>query len=97
MYLCLLVDLGRFFNFLIHTQSVGLLGREINPPQGRYLHVEQHPHTDIHASSGIPTHDPMFERAKTVHALDRAATVISSKCYSLTQNALKLCFLHCFR
>jgi hypothetical protein len=34
--------------------------------------------TDIHTSSGIWTHDPMilvFERAKTVHASDRAATV----------------------
>jgi hypothetical protein len=26
--------------------------------------------------SGIRTHDPAFERAKTVHALDLAATVI---------------------
>jgi hypothetical protein len=32
--------------------------------------------TDIHASSGIRTHDPNFERAKTVHVLDRVATVI---------------------
>jgi hypothetical protein len=35
-----LVDLGRFFSFLIHTQSVGLLGRGISPSQGRYLHTE---------------------------------------------------------
>jgi hypothetical protein len=32
------------------------------PSQGRYLHTEQHNreyiHTDIHASSGIRTHDP---------------------------------------
>jgi hypothetical protein len=33
-------------------------------------------HTDIHASSGIRTHDPNFERAKTVHALDRVNNVI---------------------
>jgi hypothetical protein len=33
-----LVDLGRFFSFLICTQSVGLLGRGISPSQGRYLH-----------------------------------------------------------
>jgi hypothetical protein len=32
-----LVDLGRFFSFLIYTQSVGLLGRGIGPSQGRYL------------------------------------------------------------
>jgi hypothetical protein len=37
-----LVDLGRFFSFLIHTQSVGLVGRGINPLQGCCLHTEQH-------------------------------------------------------
>jgi hypothetical protein len=55
--------LAAFFNFLIYTQSVGLLGRVMNPSQGRYLHTEQHKNrinaqTDIHASSGIRTHDP---------------------------------------
>jgi hypothetical protein len=30
-----LVDLGRFFSFLFYTQSVWLLGRGINPSQGR--------------------------------------------------------------
>jgi hypothetical protein len=38
------VDLGRIFSFLIHTQSVGLLGRGIRTSQGRYLHTEQHKH-----------------------------------------------------
>jgi hypothetical protein len=33
-------------------------------------------HTDIHALSGIQPMIPVFERAKTVHALDREATVI---------------------
>jgi hypothetical protein len=33
-------------------------------------------HTDIHASSGIRTKTPTFERAKTVRALDRAAILI---------------------
>jgi hypothetical protein len=37
-----LVDLGRFFSFLIHTQSVGLFGGGISPSQGRYLHTKQH-------------------------------------------------------
>jgi hypothetical protein len=36
---------------------VGIFGRGISPSQGRYLHTEW-THTDIHASSGIPTHDP---------------------------------------
>jgi hypothetical protein len=35
-----LVDLSRFFNFLILTQSVGFLGRGISPSQGPYLHIE---------------------------------------------------------
>jgi hypothetical protein len=53
----------------------------ISPSQGRYLHTGQRRHkinaqTNIHALSGIRNHDPAFERAKTVHALDRAATVI---------------------
>jgi hypothetical protein len=39
-----LVDLGRFFSFLIHTHLVGLFGRGIGPSQGRYLHTEQHKH-----------------------------------------------------
>jgi hypothetical protein len=52
------------------TQSVGLLGRGISPTQGRYLHTGQHKHADIHATSGILTHDPR------VHPLERAATVI---------------------
>jgi hypothetical protein len=33
-----LVDLGRFFGFLIYIQSLGLIGRVISPSQGRYLH-----------------------------------------------------------
>jgi hypothetical protein len=37
-----LVDLGRFFSFLIYTQSAGLLGRGISPSQGCYLHTEQY-------------------------------------------------------
>jgi hypothetical protein len=44
---------GLFFSFVIlFTQMVGLLGRGISQSQGRHLH------TDIHAFSGIRTHDP---------------------------------------
>jgi hypothetical protein len=39
-----LVDLGRFFSFFIYTELVELLGREISPSQGRYLHTGQHKH-----------------------------------------------------
>jgi hypothetical protein len=55
------VDLGRFFSFLIYTQSIGLLGRRTSPSQGRYLHSEQYKHrinADRHASSGIRNYDP---------------------------------------
>jgi hypothetical protein len=38
--------------------------------------------TDINASSGIRTYDPVFKRAKTVHALHRAATVNGLKVFS---------------
>jgi hypothetical protein len=56
--------LASSFNFVIFfTQMAGLLGRVISPSQGSYLHTGQHIHrinaqTDIHALSGIRTHDP---------------------------------------
>jgi hypothetical protein len=46
---------GLFFSFVIcFIQTVGLLGRVVNPSQGRNLHTGQHKHrinahTDIHA------------------------------------------------
>jgi hypothetical protein len=54
---------GLFFSYVIFfTQTVELLGRVISPSQGRYVHAGQHKHrinthTNIHASSGIRTHD----------------------------------------
>jgi hypothetical protein len=39
-----LVDLGRFFTFLIYAESLGLLGRGISPSQGHYLYTEHHTH-----------------------------------------------------
>jgi hypothetical protein len=47
----------------IFTQSVGLLGRVISPSQGRYLH------TDIHALSGIRTHDPSVRASENSSCL----------------------------
>jgi hypothetical protein len=52
-------------------QSVGILGRD--QPIAKPL---PNTNTDIHASSGIRTHDPSVREGKRVHALDRAATVI---------------------
>jgi hypothetical protein len=58
-----LLSPGLFFSFVMSfTQTVGLLGRVISPSQGQYLHAGQHKHRinahiDIHALSGIRTHD----------------------------------------
>jgi hypothetical protein len=41
--------------------------------QNKHIHIP-----NIHALCGIRTYDPGSERAKTVHALDRSATVTSS-------------------
>jgi hypothetical protein len=72
------LDLGRFFSFLIYTQSVGLLGRRISSSQGRYLTQTQHKRTQTSMPRlGFESTTPMFERAKTVRALDCAATVIA--------------------
>jgi hypothetical protein len=65
----------RFLELFRHM--VGLLGRVISPSQGLYLHrITQHRKTraNIHALSGIRTHDPSNQPAKT-HASDRTATV----------------------
>jgi hypothetical protein len=64
------------------SQTAGLLGRVISPSQGRYLSTGQHKHK-INAythQTSMPwvrfEHTiPASERAKTVHALDCAATV----------------------
>jgi hypothetical protein len=58
--------------FLNLRYSVGLLGRVISQSQGRYLIQTQ---TSTPRVGFEPT-IPAFEGAKTVHALDRAATVI---------------------
>jgi hypothetical protein len=75
-----LKDLGRltYRRFLeLFKHKVGLLGREISPSQGLYLHrTTQHrkTRTNIHALSGIRTHDLCNQHAET-HASDRTATV----------------------
>jgi hypothetical protein len=64
----------------IFTQSVGHLGWGISPSQGRYLHAGQHKHRINAQQESMPWMGfeytiPVFE-AKTVQALDRAATMI---------------------
>jgi hypothetical protein len=63
--------------FLNLRHSIGHLGRAISSSQRRYLTQTQnkHRHTSMPQVGFEPT-IPAFERAKTVHALDRAANVI---------------------
>jgi hypothetical protein len=64
---------------------LGILGRVISPSQGLYLHrTTQHRkmRTNIHALSGIRTHDPSNQPANT-HASDRTATVTSPHSHTL--------------
>jgi hypothetical protein len=75
-----------FIQFRNHfSQPVGLLGRVISSSQGLYLNTGQHKHrtnTYTHQTSmlwvGFESMIPAFERAKTVHAFNRAATVTVS-------------------
>jgi hypothetical protein len=70
---------GRFYSFSI-LYTVGRTPWTGNQPVGRplYLHKEQHKHRiNAHRHQCLGWNSiPVFERAKTVHALDRAATVI---------------------
>jgi hypothetical protein len=71
--------LAAFFSFFIYRLSVGLLGRRISLSQGRYLRTEQPTNKRTQISMfrvGFQPTIPVFEQAKRVHALDRAATVI---------------------
>jgi hypothetical protein len=78
-----LVDFRLFFSFVMYTQTLELLGRGISPSQGRHLHTEQHKQNKRIQTSmpgvGFEPTIPVFERAKTVHTLDHAATVIGPK------------------
>jgi hypothetical protein len=62
------------FSFLIYSQSVGLLERVISSSQGLYLNTGQHKHRINTYTHQTPT-ITASERAKTVHALHRSATV----------------------
>jgi hypothetical protein len=78
--------------FLNLRQSVGLLGRVISPSQGRYLTQTQikRRQTSMPWVGFGPT-IPVFEQAKTVHALYRAATVVGTYPSSIYEKDV-LCF-----
>jgi hypothetical protein len=74
--------LASSFSFMIILQTVRLLRRVISPSQGLYLNTGQHKHRVniyTHQTSipwvGLEPTIPASQRTKTVHALDRSATV----------------------
>jgi hypothetical protein len=70
----------RFTTVSYLRQSVGFLGRGISPSQGRYLYRTIQTQNKLKQTSlrcvGFEPTIPVFERTKTVHALDHAVTVI---------------------
>jgi hypothetical protein len=78
------------------SQTGGLLGRMTRPSQGRYLNTGQHKHrinAYTHQTSmpwvGLEPTITESKRAKTAHALDRAATVTGSYWYRVRQHIMK--------
>jgi hypothetical protein len=72
------------FGFIIILQTVGLLGRVISTSQGLYLNTGQHKHRiSTHTCQismpcvGFEPTIPASEWTKSVHDLDRSATVTS--------------------
>jgi hypothetical protein len=78
---------AEFPQFLNQGQPVRLLGRVISSSQGLYLYTntKKHTHTYTNTKHPCPEWDSNpwsrlpSERAKTVHALDRSATVTGVK------------------
>jgi hypothetical protein len=83
--------IGSFFSYFRHM--VRLPRRVISPSHGLYLHrTTRHrkTRTNIHALSGIRTHDPSNQPAKT-HASDHTDTVTGIlKVYRIILNALHI-------
>jgi hypothetical protein len=63
------------FSFLIYTQTLGLLGRGSACRKAAHYTQNKRIQRSMPRLGFEPT-IPVFELAKTVHALDRAATVI---------------------
>jgi hypothetical protein len=76
-----------FFQFSNHT-PIGRTPRVGGQPQGRYLHTARK-QTSMPRIRFEPT-DTVFKRAKIVHALDRAATVIGSSILSAHINPWRM-------
>jgi hypothetical protein len=78
-----LVDLGRFFSFLIYN-TVGRTSWTVNQLVARPLPTHRITQTENKRTQismavvGFESTTTVFELAKTVHVLDRAATVIGN-------------------
>jgi hypothetical protein len=77
----------------LFTQSVGLLGREISPSQGRYLHAGHQKTQNRRTYTSMPQVGfepsiPVFEQVKTVHAIDRPLLWSATKCIAYTNPIL---------
>jgi hypothetical protein len=77
------LNLGRFFSFLIFytIDSTPWTGDQpvARPPHAHRTAQTQNKHTQTYMPQvGFEPTIPVFERAKTVHALDRAATEIGN-------------------
>jgi hypothetical protein len=88
---------GFFFD---HFTDIGLLGQVISSSEGLYLNTGQHKHSlkpytyQISMPClGLEPTIPASERAKTVHASDRSATVAG---YKLSNIGLSCCCLNWF-
>jgi hypothetical protein len=68
------------FGLLDLRHSVGLLGQVISSSQGLYLYTHTHAHQTFMPWVRFEPTIPASERAKTVHALDRSATVTGCIC-----------------
>jgi hypothetical protein len=64
-----------FFCFLIYTKSIGLLGGG-SASRKAATYTQNKRRQKSMSRVGFESTIPVFERAKTVHALDSAATVI---------------------
>jgi hypothetical protein len=88
------------FGFLIRRPSEGLLGQGINPSQGRYLHKQNKYRQTSMPWVGFKPTIPVFERGKTVHALDHVTTVIGQSqylcCCFICKRSLHICFYRSF-
>jgi hypothetical protein len=89
--------LGAFSVSSSFTQSVEHLGRGISPSQGRYLHIGKHRNRKTHIQTYMSSVEfeptiPVFKLTKTVHALDRATTVIDITSDHINEQSLNITF-----